>query len=239
VFFGGSFTFGEGVEDHETLPNRVAIRSPGRRVTNLGFPGYGPGQMLRRIELREGLESFSGNSPHAIYVYIPAHVRRVIGTMRLTTTWARDFPYYAISTVGELEYRGTMTTGRPILSRVYSRLAREPIMKCFEVDLPPRFDGDDYELTARVIEASRSGWLETFPNGDFTVVIYPGKNEGRDPPARILPYLRKYGLRVLDYSGRLDGITGMWIPLDGHPTPAALDRVAEWLVADLAEISPE
>lgn len=41
-FFGGSFVFGEGVEDDETLPSIVARAAPDWRVTNFGFPGHGP-----------------------------------------------------------------------------------------------------------------------------------------------------------------------------------------------------
>ncbi len=51
AFFGGSFTFGEGVNDADTLPQQLAD-SFGRRVRvlNLGFSGYGPQQFLRELE---------------------------------------------------------------------------------------------------------------------------------------------------------------------------------------------
>jgi len=55
VFFGGSFTFGRGVEDYEALPYLVAQESGGRfRTINLAFSGYGPHQMLAMLE--NGLE---------------------------------------------------------------------------------------------------------------------------------------------------------------------------------------
>jgi hypothetical protein len=46
LFFGCSFTFGEGVDDHEAMPY-VAGTLANLRAYNFGFPGYGPHQMPR------------------------------------------------------------------------------------------------------------------------------------------------------------------------------------------------
>ena len=51
LFFGGSFAFGQGVADHETLPSLVGQKTGGRfRAYNVGFHGYGPHQMLYALE---------------------------------------------------------------------------------------------------------------------------------------------------------------------------------------------
>ena len=56
LFFGGSFTFGTGVEDDEALPYVAGILSEGKyRVYNFGYRGYGPHQMLAALE--SGLRS--------------------------------------------------------------------------------------------------------------------------------------------------------------------------------------
>jgi hypothetical protein len=51
AFFGDSMTFGTGVADASTLPQLLADRFDRKiRVLNLGFPGYGPQQLLRALE---------------------------------------------------------------------------------------------------------------------------------------------------------------------------------------------
>lgn len=49
-FFGGSFTFGEGLNDDETLPYYVATELPTIAVKNYGFHGYGPHQALAILQ---------------------------------------------------------------------------------------------------------------------------------------------------------------------------------------------
>jgi hypothetical protein len=51
LFFGCSFTFGEGLKDDETQPFQVGAQSGGRdRTFNFGFQAYGPHQMLAAME---------------------------------------------------------------------------------------------------------------------------------------------------------------------------------------------
>jgi len=233
VFFGGSYTFGEGVEDDQTLPNQVARRAPGWRVTNFGFPGYGPGQMLRRIEDPQVLEPFKNSDARAIYTYISRHPERVVGNMRITTSWARDFPHFVLTPEGALEYRGTMTEGRPIRSRIYHWLSKDPALKFFDLDWPVRVTHSGFELTARIVEESRNRWVASLNPASFIVVIYPSNGKGHEPNDAFIPYLELKGISYLDYSERFEGMTDVWIPGDGHPTAAAHQRVAEWLVEDL------
>ena len=56
LFFGCSYTFGEGVNDAETLPYRTGVLAEGRlRMINFGLHGYGPHQMLAvRAAVRRG-----------------------------------------------------------------------------------------------------------------------------------------------------------------------------------------
>ena len=51
LFFGDSFTFGQGLADHEALPFRVHEESAQRyRTYNFGLNGYGAHQMLSALQ---------------------------------------------------------------------------------------------------------------------------------------------------------------------------------------------
>ena len=94
LFFGGSFIFGEGVEDAETLPNSLAKLLDGRyRVINFGFHGYGPHHMLALIQsdlIKPQIEGCAELA--AVYLTIPNHVDRAVGN----TTWDRNGPRYIV-----------------------------------------------------------------------------------------------------------------------------------------------
>jgi len=240
VFFGGSFTFGQGVNDDETLPNQLAREVPGWRVTNFGFPGQGPAHMLERIQKPSALQPFTGGKLVVLDVFIPDHARRTIGSMRIATTWGKHFPLFALTADNRIEHRGTMITGRPFLQPVYEYIAREPILKCFNVDLPLRIRDRDLELVARIDAEAQSRILATHPEADFRVVLFPDRPDVEFPASCLIPFLEAAGVRYLDYSHRLQGQEGLWIPGDGHPTPKTYAAVAQWIAEDLElrEVGP-
>ena len=78
MFFGDSFTFGEGVNDEDTLPNAFSIVS-GMRVLNFGINGYGPHHMLRLLELDVPKKITSSFPRLMVYTAIEDHIARAAG----------------------------------------------------------------------------------------------------------------------------------------------------------------
>jgi len=232
VFFGGSFTFGQGVQDTETLPNQFARLAPSWHVANFGYPGHGPAHMLERLQRPGGARGLTNGRTIVVDVFIPDHVRRTIGSMRIATTWGRDFPLYVVNEDGRLERRGTMQTGQPLLALTYNVLAREPIMKCFNVDLPFSLIEKDLDLVARIDAEAKALVHRVNPRAEFVVVLFPDHPRAEFPAARLVPHLQAVGVHVLDYSTQLQG-EEMWIPGDGLPAPEAYARVARLIAGDL------
>jgi len=91
LFFGDSFTFGEGVKDDETMPYRVSEKTKRRyQAYNFAFLGYGPHQML--AQLQEGLVDAAIECKPAIAIYqaLPDHVSRAAGL----EAWSQFGPKY-------------------------------------------------------------------------------------------------------------------------------------------------
>lgn len=226
LFFGGSYVFGTGVQDDETLPARFEAANPGIRAYNYGVPGYGPTQMLEQLRRPD----FAGEIPErrgrAFYLYIDHHVSRVIGGLYTYSKWARDFPYYTLED-GELVRRGSFTSGRPLRSLVYRALGRLRLVQRFRIDWPYPYDDGDFELTARVIIAARDAYREKFGTDAFYVIIYPWSRT-RD---EIVPRLESADVRVLDYGHLFDTLGAKHdfrLP-DLHPSPSAHRVIAEHL----------
>ena len=94
LFFGCSFTFGQGLTDTSTLPfffNQCAREK--YKVFNYGFKGYGPHQMLSTIENRvvKDIQGFN-KEKIAVYSFIPHHIHRAAGY----SIWDYDGPKYEI-----------------------------------------------------------------------------------------------------------------------------------------------
>ena len=230
LFFGCSVTFGEGVQDAETLPHFVAERAPQVRAYNYGFHGYGPQQLLARLETQDLRTQVAEPEGSLVYLFIDAHVNRAIGSMVVYTGGADTAPYYRPGPDGALVRDGTLTTGRPITSILYSILGRSQVLKRGHVEVPLAITERHIALTARILAESAGRFRQQFGGGRFVVVIFPGSRHA----IGLKRALDRHGVEFLDYSALFDAADpAYFIPEDWHPSPRAHRRLAEQLVTDL------
>ena len=104
LIYGGSFAFGEGVEDHQTFPH-ILCDALHRHywVYNFAFHGYGPHQMLRGLEAREERHVIGKRRPsYVVYLALPDHIGRVAGTIG----WGKGAPQYQLDANNNVNYIG-------------------------------------------------------------------------------------------------------------------------------------
>ena len=138
LFIGDSLTFGEGLNDDETLSYYLQdlLRRP---ALNAGMHGYGAHQSLRILEDDKLYEAKTNGLfvTDIIYRAIPGHVNRSAGY----SPWDQYGPCYEIDKYGEIKYRGSFIdcdkSSRGFTSKIVNRLAssNEP----FTVSLFRRF----------------------------------------------------------------------------------------------------
>jgi len=103
LFFGDSFTYGEGVEDAETMPAVVgALAAERYTVYNFGYHGYGPHQMLATLETGLVDSTVMCSPKIAVYQAIPYHVSRSAGL----ESWDRHGPRYTVTSDGDVAWTG-------------------------------------------------------------------------------------------------------------------------------------
>lgn len=237
AFFGCSFTFGEGVEDDETMPSRTAALAPSVHVYNYGFSGYGPHQMLAQLQGDTMRAEIAEPSGIGVYTFIDHHVRRVSGTSDGLWGYLWDGPFFTVGPDGRLTTPGGFRWSRTPLTFLNYVVSRSQTAALFHRSFPPPSDAQT-DLAVRVIEEARNTFVAKFDSDRFYVLIYPGVRSG---PV-LIPRLQRAGLKVLDYARLFDGrAVQASIPNDGHPTPEAHRLVARKLVDDLgiAAASPE
>ncbi len=232
LFFGDSFTFGEGVNDNETLPYYVSEMAPQYHTYNYGFSGYGPQQMLAKLQSDDLAAEVPETDGIAIYVFIDAHVERAIGSMFVYNNWGEQMPYYTTDWSGNLVRKGNFKTGRPLLSSLYSALGDTEFAKYYNLNIPGNLTGSHYGKAARIIAGARDAFREKYDSDEFYVVIYPDEGDYFED---MQPHFEAAGLKILNYDERmkLDPAAGLSIKGDGHPTGKAHKIVAEWIAEDL------
>jgi hypothetical protein len=99
LFFGGSYTFGEGVDDDETYPARFSEALEfASTVVNISFEGYGPHQMLRALELGLPDQAITGEVRRVFYLALWGHTNRAAGLY----WWNIFSPRYVLDERGDL-----------------------------------------------------------------------------------------------------------------------------------------
>jgi hypothetical protein len=227
IFFGGSFAFGEGVENHETLP-AVFASLRGGRVINAGFHGYGPHQMLRSLETGRLESELPDGAEHVVYLGHPGHIRRSAGR----AVWDQGGPAYALRE-GGVSYLGPFRSPR---SQDLVMLLRQtgPTQRLLEALLRLSSAGEEAERELYVQIVARSAELARERLGaQFTVLLW----DFADP--HLADQLRSLGLRVISVRGILgDDERDFVIEGDGHPAPEAFRRLGEALHRRLSVIEP-
>jgi hypothetical protein len=232
LFFGDSFTFGEGVADSETLPYRLGTITAGRyRVRNFAFQGYGPHQMLSELEhglVRRLVES--RGKVTAIYQAIPDHVRRSAGLAFYDT----HGPRYVLGGDHRAHFSGHFDDGGfSIFLRklfVYQRLN----------NVRTEVGESEIELFAAVVSQS-SEILAREYGADFHVLYW---DMPKDPhTAAIASALSRRGLDVRPMSKILPGYPAReseyTIAGDGHPNPKANALIAEYVARSILSSSAD
>jgi hypothetical protein len=200
LFFGCSFTFGEGLKDDETLPYQVGMQSEGRyRTFNFAFEGYGPAQMLANIEDGRVRRTVDTPPRYAYYVMIPSHVWRVAGRVG----WGNHAPRYELAADGTVHQTGHFENRKTLaqrlgLKRGLGQLNKSAIWRMLSLpDL--RINDDDIRLCLAVVRRSQELLEAQYPGLQFRVILW----SNQDAPQQRYAYEK---LR--------DGIRNMGIPLD-------------------------
>ncbi|WP_202899143.1 SGNH/GDSL hydrolase family protein [Methylocapsa aurea] len=217
VFFGCSYTFGDGVNDADTLPQQFAdLFDHKQRVLNLGFSGYGPQQFLREIETGY-FDSVIG-AQSTVFVFLTAawHAERTA----CKSYWTALAPRYALEN-DQVMFKGACNEGMSLKLRQWLENAAT-----YRVAIEPfrhKLTRDDVELYIRVLLAAANLAKEKY--GVATLIPYiqvsddylQGTGFSNET---IMRRLREGGAIVLDVSLKKEQVEGAPISIvgDGHPT---------------------
>ena len=245
LFFGGSFTFGEGVEDAESMPWLVGESTGARyRVYNFGFHGYGPHQMLSALEHGMVDRVVDCRPKYVFYQAIRAHLKRVANVR--SAPHELHNPRYRLLRNGDVVYDGhfddpgglpeALVVGRSKLPGPFMRSYLFAELHWFLFDV-----ADQIDLLVAIVDRSRRTVERRWPGSEFHVILW---NESIQTKAlRLERALVKRKLRVHRVSDMLPGYFAdkhryHISEIDSHPNARAHALIAGHVAREIITPSP-
>ncbi len=232
LFFGGSHTFGEGVEDHEALPWRVGLRT-GARIVNFGFHGYGPHQMLAAIESGHVARVIDCKPTHAIYQAIVDHVNRAVGI----AYWDRHGPRYRLAADGSAVRDGNFDDEVGPLEQLLWDQSQKSLIAKRVSQRRHAVTPDEMAIFHAIVGTSQLRLSEQFPGISFHSIIWDRSGE---PPPEFWEGLERRNLVVHRMSRimpeRRDGELPFELsPYDHHPNAHVYETIARYVAQHILD----
>ena len=233
LFFGDSITFGEGVNDTETMPYQVGLKVAGRyRVYNFGFHGYGPHQMLAALEGGRVASLIECMPMHIVYQTIIPHVERAVGL----TLWDNHGPRYVPNPTGGVRHAGHFDDGEA-LPRLEHWL-RQSVLYDTVFGRRRSVRAQDVDLYARIVAQARAVVESCYPGARFDVLLWDDR--GIHTHDQVLTALEAKGLRLHRMTAVLPGYatdkTAYELHLhDHHPNSRTHGLIADYVVDHILE----
>ena len=243
LFFGGSFAFGEGLSNDQTLGCQFQEMSGGEyQSTTYAMMGWGAGQAFVQLGVDSLFADIEEPSGIAVFSFLDEHIYR--------TTWkidtASDFPNYPFfslaqdgSLVGPFK---ASDEGKLGLVRDLYKFLRN-FSPTFRTLINPVWfqissDAQAVVTTARVLGAARRLYHVRF-DGEFVVLLWPRSRLESELEELFVEELKRQDVIVVKVP-QLPGdpSEAQLHPLDGHPSSKEVTWVARRLFDALTTTEP-
>jgi hypothetical protein len=233
LFFGGSFIFGAGVNDEETMPYLVGSRyRESFRTYDFGYSGYGAHQMLATLQHGIVDNTIECEPKYAIYLGMSDYPRRSSGK----ALWAVRGPMYERSDEGDAVYNGQLQNR----SNFFSESPGKYLVKSLIIRMlleQYHVTSDDVELHVAIVDASKNLIEERYAGSEFHVIIWDDESR---ISREILALLKEKGIRVHLVSEILPNFFSKHLDYvlsedDGHPNRRAHKAIAEYVSENIVQ----
>lgn len=222
LFFGCSFTYGDGVSDSETLPSQYANLDSNSTVFNYVLDGWGPQQSLQLLSLRNLSSETQTDTAIGIYVWIDDHLQRASLFKSHYVGWTHSFPCFLLQK-DSLVYKGSFESYYKWRGLFFELLNHSVFFDA--IDIPKTVSDKDYKLSAAIIAKCKNRFATQFERNKFVVFIYPGSSK------RITTYLDEYHIPYILGNDNL--LTEKdYFPKQGHPKAFANKKLATFLISN-------
>jgi len=236
LFYGCSFTYGEGVNDNQTVPYYTQELLENTRAHNLGLSGYGPNEALDAVLNMDQLFSDDPalENPIGIYIYFNDHISRA--TFNLSHMYWTDIlslRTFRLKKNGDIDKALFYKEMHPIKYFLYALLQTSRLSRILYLELmesstrAPVYEKENILKTFEILKATQDKFIERYPDGKFYIFTLDNEDESQ------LSLMKDYGLNVLNNTK--DGFDSSRLP-DGHFDAYGNKQMAKRLI-ELLKVS--
>lgn len=235
AFLGCSFTFGEGLQDDQTLPYFFEkTAGPAMRSYNFGFHGYGPHHVLSGLEtgwVKSKMERCEGKKVLGYLTTARFHIPRVVGKV----FWDKVGPWYRLENNKPVR-KGTFVDQQNYLfDHELPDWAGYQLQKSLLFQkIKNLFLQKDTDLYLAILKTSKEAFDKDFPESEFKIVFWPtlaDRNEKAD--LELMQKIEAQGLTVLNVEKMIPDLRAhpeKYQLSDSHPSAEANQLIAKALV---------
>lgn len=239
LFWGCSFTFGEGLNDNETFTS-VLSKNLNIKTYNLGIPGASPARFAYALEHYSDdliFDESDQNEKINFYVFMNDHIRRVMNNPeKLNDEFHfNNEPQFYLEE-GKLKSVSSLSEYNALENLIVKVLSKSFFLKILNLSYPT-IDKETVKLFGKVVAKLRDEIQARHPTSkDFYVIFWPGHHFFN---SQIKEELKNNNIKYLDYGGlnihELLRSRETQIK-DGHPSVTANNLLAFLIEKDLEGI---
>ncbi|MHC4268508.1 MAG: hypothetical protein ACYSTS_08590 [Planctomycetota bacterium] len=241
ALFGGSFTFGEGLEDKDTIPSKIQKEFPTYRIFNYGVTGHGTAQNYLYFKR---IMSKHPDTKLCMVGFIHDHVRRTeLPYELIASNWAKLHPKVRVID-GKITNLGRGYNTLSFIQKVHvNLLSRVRIyLKLFSTEYTPL--KKDWDLVGKLIVAMNNHCNSI--NKHFVLVCLPSIDEDEtnlyEDFIKWKTLLQYQGVLVVDLIEQFDNYIkkeksqrSQYFFNDGHPNKKYASVIAELISNSIKE----
>ncbi len=234
IFFGCSYTWGEGVGQNETLPYFTAAATKQYRAYNLGVNGGGISEAWAYTHVLDYFQNIPEQKGYAIYTFFNDHIPRYKGNTENVARWIQGRPYVRPDENGKIQFYGSWERARPFFVWASQWMQKSYLLKHIEFNFPP-VQQQDIEDFVKVLKSVRQAYWDRFGSDNpFIVILY--MTHAQPYSENLKAIFEREHIQYLDYSPiQLESLSDrvLIIPFDTHPNALAHKIVGEQIAEDL------
>lgn len=205
LFFGGSRTYGEGVNDDETLAYHVSkgINNKGEenatedyKAYMYSFSAWGPNQFMAILDHRNVAEEVTQRSGIVVYPIIEHHLARLLGDYYIVAEWMDGRTPYYENIDGTYTYKGGFVRADIAKTLFYGLVTRSNILKRVFAKTIDIEDEENIEKMADFILGIKNKLTNIISQDRFIVTIMPGNKR----LTKLKTHLLERGIECFDMS---------------------------------------
>ena len=235
LFFGGSFVFGEGLQNEGSLPWQVSEQlNQEFKTRNYGFHGYGPQQMLYALESGQVKDTSKASVIHVVYCPIIDHLKRGLGRRPWSKASAR---YVMVDGVPQhksnwVKHEASLApTG--LKKTLLNQGQKSSIYRFLTKQKAAGTSDADYIMFAAMVGKARDLVHKEWPDATFHVLFWNNQSE---EGTRILDSMTALDLKVMQADliiAEKISYEESRLPGDNHPSAEGNRVLAEHLVNEV------